>query len=226
MKITSTSKKGLEKFNLAVLGPSKTGKTHLIKTIKGKPLLCNADKGTLTLKGVDIKCVNIDKYSEFVDFMKYITTSDHFVKQGFDWVIFDSVSAIADMLKIHLEEKGVTGFDFWGEYLNLMKSLMITTRNTNRFNSLSIYEVAEKENSSGLLEKKFGIEGSLRDKVPYFYDFVFATKKLEKKDKPKEFLLQSINKDGYAFLGGRDPENKINDYEPANIPHIVKKLGI
>lgn len=223
IKITNTSKVELHKFNLAVIGMSKTGKTHLTSTIKGKVLLCNVDKGTLTLADSKIDCVNILKFEEFVDFMKFVTTSPQFVKMGYDWVVFDSVSQIADLLKRHLDEKGISGFDFWGEYLKIMGGLLTTTRDTDRFNSLSIYEVTEKENKNGLLEKKFGLEGSIRDKVPYYYDFVFATSKTKDKDKKDQYLLQTFNKNGYDFLGGRG-SNKLNDYEPANIAHIIKKL--
>lgn len=223
MKISNTSKVELHKFNLAVIGMSKTGKTHLASTIKGKPLFCNVDKGVLSLADYKIDCVDIVTFSDFLDFMKYVTTSDHFVKQGYDWVVFDSATAIADLLKKHLEEKGFTGFDFWGEYLKIMGGLLTTTRDTNRFNALTLYEVSEKENKSGLLEKKFSLEGSIRDRVPYFYDFVLATKKVIKKDEPAQYVLQTINKDGYEFLGGRGA-NKLNDYEPANIEHVIKKL--
>ena len=104
-----------------------------------------------------------------------------------------------------------------------MGGLLATTRDTNRFSSLTLFEVSEKENSNGLLEKKFGLEGSIRDRVPYFYDFVFATKKIEKKDKPNQYILQTTNgNSGYGFLGGRG-DNKLNPNEPANIDHIIKK---
>lgn len=223
MKITKTSKIELHKFNLAVIGMSKTGKTHLTSTIKGKPLLCNVDKGALTLADYPIDSVEILNYKDFIDFMKYVTSSDHFVKSGFDWVVFDSVSAIADLLKKHLTESGFTGFDFWGEYLKIMGGLMTTTRDTNRFNSLSIYEVAEKENKNGLLEKKFGLEGSIKDKVPYYYDFVFASNVINKKDKDPQYVLRTLKGDGYDFLGGRG-SNKLNQFEPANINHVINKL--
>ena len=58
MKITNTNKIQQHKFNIAVLGPSKTGKTKLTETIKGKPLLCNADKGALTLADSSIACLS------------------------------------------------------------------------------------------------------------------------------------------------------------------------
>ncbi len=225
MKITKTSKVSDHKFNLAVLGMSKTGKTRLVSTIKGKPLICNADKGTLSLSDCAIDSVEVSTFDEFVEFMKFVTTSKQFVEHGYDWVVFDSVSAIADMLKVHIEEKGITGYDFWGEYLKIMGGLFTTLRDTNRFNALSIFEVTEKENSSGLLEKKFGLEGAIRDKAPYYYDYVFATQKICKRDKDDQYVLLTTDKDGYNFLGGRTSARiKLNQYEPSNINHIITKL--
>ena len=222
MKITKTNKVSEHKFNLAVLGMSKTGKTRLVSTIKGKPLICNADKGTLSLKDYPIDAIEINTLDDFIGFMKFVTTSNQFVDKGYDWVVFDSVSAIADIVKKGLEEKGITGFDFWGEYLKIMGGLFTTLRDTNRFNSLTIFEVSEKENSSGLLEKKFGLEGSIRDKAPYYFDYVMATQKISRKDKDDQYLLLTTNKDGYGFLGGRG--GKLNDYEPSNLNHIINKL--
>lgn len=203
---------------------SKTGKTRLVSTIKGKPLICNADKGTLSLSDCAIDSIKIDSFEDFITFMKFVTTSKQFVEKGYDWVVFDSVSAIAELLKIHLEDKKIEGYDFWREYKAIIGGIFTTTRDTNRFNSLSIFEVEEKENSSGLLEKKFGIEGALRSKAPYYYDYVMATQKICKKDKPDQYLLLTTNKDGYGFLGGRTAKVKLNQYEPSNINHVVNKL--
>lgn len=233
IRIQKTNNIKLQKINMAIVGPSKSGKTSLAKTIKGKVLILNMDKGILSLKDKSLDSIRITTWSEkdpnddqatpFVECMKYITTSAHFVKQGYDWVMLDSVSAAAELLEKHMEEKGITGFDFWGEYKKLMGGIMATTRDTNRFNSISIFEVQEKENSSGLLEKKFGIQGAMMSKAPYFYDFVLATKKIEAtKDKKAQYVLQSTNKGGYNFLGGRGVN--LNDYEPSNIEHILTKL--
>lgn len=221
MRIQKTSNVKLQKINMAITGPSKSGKTYLTSTIKGKVLLLNADKGSLTLKHKNIDMVSVTKWSEIVEFMQFITNKATMDKYKYNWVVFDSISQIAEILSEHLEEKGVKGFDFWGEYKKLIGSLIKTTRDTTLFNSLSIYELVEKENDSGLLEKKMGLQGSLSSQVPYFYDFIFASKKVEKKDKT-QYVIQTTNNGGYNFLGGRGIT--LNAYEPANINHIISKL--
>ncbi len=235
MKISKTNKITDHKFNLAIVGMSKTGKTRLAATIKGKPLICNADKGTLSLSDCAIDSVEINTFDEFIEFMKFVTTSKQFVERGYDWVCFDSVSAIAEMLKLYLENdqidaktgkerKALTGFDLWNEYKRVMGGLFTTLRDTNRFNALSIFEVEEKENSNGLLEKKVGIEGVMRSKAPFYYDYVMATQKISRKDKEDQYFLLTTNQDGYGFLGGRTVIVKLKQYEPSNINHIINKL--
>ena len=223
MKIETTDKETLSTINLAVLGGSKSGKTTLTSTIKEKTLLINADKGTLSLKKHKIHVTRVTNWLEMVDVMKFITNEASMKKHGYKWVVFDSMTAIANILKKHLEEQGVTGFDFWNDYKKLIGGIMTTTRDTTLFNSLTIYQQIEKANKYDLLEKKFGLEGSLASEVPFFYDFVFASKKIAaNKDKPERFVIQTTNLKDYDFLGGRG--NKLNDFEPSNIDHIVKKL--
>jgi len=183
--------------------------------------LLNADKGSLSLRKHSLDMVTVNTWEEVVEFMKFIT-SKQFSSKGYDWVVVDSFSAIAQILTEHLESKGIGGFDFWGEYAKLIGGMMKTLRDSQVFNSLSIFELVEKENSSGLLEKKFGIQGSLASKVPYFYDFVFATKRIDKKGEKTKYALQTCHKDGYKDLKARGVE--LADYIPANIDNLMKKL--
>ena len=221
MKIQKTNNTKNVRYNLAVIGASKTGKTSLIGTLPGKVLICNADKGMNSLKSKNLEYVAVNSWTDVVEFMQFITNPTQMKKFGYDWVSFDSVSIIAKYLKDYLKEKGLKGFDFWGEYQELLGSLLQTTRDTELFNSLCIFEEIEKENDNGLLVKRFGIEGSLASKVPYFFDAAFATKKIIKKDKPTQYVLQFTDKTGYNGLGGRA---EFKEYEPANISHIIKKL--
>jgi len=222
IKIQKTSNIKAQKKSIAIVGDAKTGKTSLAKTIKGKTLICNADKGILSLKDKPIDYISVNTWDEVVEFMKFIT-GKKFKEMGFEWIVLDSVSAIAQILENHLEKEGIKGYDFWGEYKKLIGGILATVRDSEDFNSICIFELQEKENSSGLLEKKFGLNGAMMSKAPYFFDFVFATKKNEIKDKPTQYLLQTANKKDYKFLGARGVT--LNDYEPANIEHILAKLN-
>ena len=119
IKIQKTSNIKLQKKSIAVLGEGKTGKTSLAKTIKGKVLIANADKGVLSLKDKSLDYISLNNWSDVVEFMKFIT-GKQFKTHKYDWVVFDSISAIAQILEEHLEAEGVKGFDFWGEYKKLI----------------------------------------------------------------------------------------------------------
>lgn len=221
IKIQNTSNTTTAKHNLAVIGPSKSGKTYLLSTLPGKVLICNTDKGIVSLSKFKIQSSKVESWDEFVEFMQFITNATKMKKHGYDWIAFDSASIIAEYLKEDLKKRGVTGFDFWNEYREKLGGLFQTTRDTEIFNSITSFEETEKENSDGLMEKRFGIEGSLCNKVPYFFDASFATKKITKKDKEDEYVLQFCDKNGYSGLGGRA---SFNNFEPANINHIINKL--
>jgi hypothetical protein len=96
MKIESTNNTKVLKHNLAAIGASKSGKTHLISTIPGKALVCNTDKGIITLKKFKIQFTKVSSWAEFVEFMKFGTDPAKMKKYGFDWLAFDSVSTIAE----------------------------------------------------------------------------------------------------------------------------------
>ena len=166
MKIQSTNNLELKKVHMAVTGYSGSGKTYLASTIKGKPLILNADKGVLSLKDHNLKYVTAKTWQDVVDFMKFITNEAQMKKHGFDWVVIDSLSAIEKILRDHLDDMDVTGFDKWEHYEKNVGGIMKTLRDSETFNSLTIFEVEEKENENGLLEKKFALKGSLRSKVP------------------------------------------------------------
>ena len=194
MKIQST--KDLNKkdtAHIAVYGESKSGKTRLIGTMPGTTLILNADKGLLALKGSDnIDMVTVNNFEDVIEFMQHIKSKD----MKHDNVVIDSMSVISDVLLQSLEKQGVGGFDKWDQYEKYIRGIITTLRDSDRFNSLSIYELVEKENENGLLVKKVGLKGLLACRVGHFYDFFFASRKRQTKE-GLVFKLQTQSKDGY-----------------------------
>jgi len=175
MKIESTKDiKKKEKVHICLYGASGTGKTKMIETLQGRTLILNADKGLLTLGAGsgNIDYTSADNFNDVIQFMKYIKSDEN----NYDNIAIDSVSAIADLLLKHLEKEGIKGFDMWGAYAKYIGGIITTLRDSTKFNSVSIFELVEKENESGLLSKKVGLQGSLASRVGYFYDFFFAAR--------------------------------------------------
>jgi energy-coupling factor transporter ATP-binding protein EcfA2 len=184
MEIQTTKDiKKKEKVHIALYGASGTGKTKMIETLKGKTLILNADKGLLTLKGSEnVDFVNLNTFEDVIEAMKFIKSE----KNNYDNIAIDSMSVIGDLLIKYLKGKGVKGFDLWGEYANYIGSIMMT----------SIFELIEKENESGLLAKKVGLQGSLSSRVGYFFDFFFAARLKQSKEGPI-YKIQTQSKEGY-----------------------------
>jgi len=182
-----------EKIHVCLYGSPKTGKTKLIETLPGRTLVLNSDKGLLTLKGSkDIDFVNIGDFNSMIEAMKFVQSD----KCDYDNVVIDSLSVVADYLLEHLEKKGVKGFDLWAAYEKYIKGIITTLRDSARFNSVSIFELVEKENENGLLTKKVGLQGKLASRVGYFYDLFLATRVKHAKD-GSVYKIQTRTADGY-----------------------------
>jgi len=205
MEIQSTKDiKQNEKVHVCLYGPPKTGKTKLLSTLGGRTLVLNSDKGLLTLKDAEnIDFINISNFEDMISAMKFIQTD----KCDYDNVAVDSMSVVADYLLEYLEKKGVQGFEKWGQYEKYIKGIITTLRDSNRFNSVSIFELVEKENESGLLTKKVGLQGKLASRVGYFYDLFLATRVKHTKD-GSVYKIQTKTADGYecgSRIEGLDP---------------------
>lgn len=218
MKIESTENiKKKERIHICLLGESKSGKTKVIETLEGRTLIGNADKGLLSLKGSkNIDSVTLNNFQDVIDFMKYIKSD----KNDYDNIVIDSISVIGDFLIKFLEAKDVKGFDLWKAYSQYIAGIITTLRDSDKFNSISIFELVEKENASGLLEKGFGLQGSLASRIPYFYDFVFAMRKKATKD-GLIYKIQTHDKDGYK-CGYRG--EGLETFEEQDLGKLIKKI--
>lgn len=194
MKIESTKDiKKKEKVHICLYGASGTGKTKMIETLQGRTLILNADKGLLSLEGskdIDFKTAN--NFNDVFEFMRYIKSDSN----KYDNIAIDSISAIADLVLKHLEKEGIKGFDMWGAYAKYIGGIITTLRDSTTFNSVSIFELVEKENEAGLLTKKVGLQGSLASRVGYFYDFYFAARQKSVKGE-QVYKIQTQTGEGF-----------------------------
>lgn len=194
MEIKSTRNiKKKEKIHICLYGKSKTGKTSLIETLPGKTLVVNADKGLLALDGSDnVDYVDVDNFNHMIEVMQFIKSD----KCKYDNVVIDSMSVVADQILKYLDDKGVKGFERWGDYGKYLQGIISTLRDSNDFNSVTIFELVEKENASGLLEKKVGVQGNLASRIGYFYDFFLASRVKHNKDE-SVYKIQTRTQDGF-----------------------------
>lgn len=196
-----------ERVHIALYGASGSGKTYAIQTLPGKTLTFDSDKGLLTLKGCkDIDYLNIKSYKDLTIAMKIVQgASEKDVGFGestdpiidkYDNIVIDSMSFLGDLLVEHAKIEKITGFDLWNMYEDRLKKVITTLKNSNKVNSVHMFEMVEREDESGILRKRVGLKGSLAARVPYFYDFFFACRCQAGKDK-NVYKIQTRTKDGF-----------------------------
>jgi hypothetical protein len=222
MKIESTKNLVNKAVSICVYGKTGTGKTHLASTIPEKALILNADKGVLTLRKYDIDYVTALAWKDVDSFMKFIGTEE--CSKKYKWIVFDSMTTIADMLLLHLKnDKGMKGFDLWNEYTEKLGQMIRFIRDQEVYSTLSIYESVEEKDANGIVSHGFGLSGEkLANRIPYFYSNVFSTHCKVKEDKPA-YTLQTIPKNGWQ---GKARGIDVQATEEAHIGKLIKKLLI
>ncbi len=217
MKISSTKDIAAEgKLRFMVYGYSGIGKTKLISTIGEKTLVLNTDKGMLTLAGSDIDYVSANTWNEVDEFLKFLRTKE--CKETYAWVVFDSVSAMADLLGAELSKvKKLTGFEYWNEYDAFVKGFLLFLRDQTTYNTVSIYEAIDKEDDNDIPYKAFGVQGGTGKRIPNFYDEVFSLKLNKEGDR----VVQTASTPGWI---AKDRSQTLEKFEPANLAAIMKKI--
>lgn len=224
MKIQSTKDiSNQEKFRFMVYAYSGMGKTQLISTIPGKILVLNLDKGLKTLGGHDIDYVTANKWEDVIEFLNYIKKPE--CLSVYNWIVFDSVTAMTDLLYRHLEnDKKFTGHEFWKHYGGFINKFMLVLRDQTDYHTLSLFEAIDKEDDSGMAIKAFGIQGQVGGRVPGFFDEVYALKM----EKDNSRILQTVSSPGWIAKSRSRNIDKtgpaLNKTEPADLAHIMNKI--
>lgn len=217
MEIKNTQNVHQNKVCLCVYGPSGVGKTSLVGTLPGKVLMLSAEQGELSLKGKDIDYVHASSWKGIDDFIKYTGTPE--CQQTYDWIVIDSISEVADRC-IEGCEKKYEGFKMWGAFADAMSKLIKYFRDNPHYNSLHIYQEEIKDDDMGRRNHDFCIKGSLRSKIPYFYDIVLAMRSKTKEGKTERFL-QTVSSGGFT---AKDRSGSLEQIEQPDLENIYKKI--
>lgn len=217
MKISNTKNiNHEEKFRFMVYGYSGIGKTKLIGTLPGKVLVLNTDKGLLTLAGMDVDYASANSWKEVIDFLNYMKTDE--AKKKYKFIVFDSVSAMMDLLYMELSEnKKLGGFDLWREYGGFVTKFFRVLRDQQDYHTLSLFEAIDKEDDAGLAVKAFGVQGSVGGRIPNFFDEVFALRM----DKSGVRMLQTASSPGWI---AKDRSQSLEKNELADLKIIMEKI--
>lgn len=223
MKIKNTKKIDQNKICFCVYGESGAGKTTLVGTLPGKVLMLSAEQGELPLKGKDVDYAPASSWQEITEFVEYTKTDE--CKKTYDWIVLDSVSEIGERCVEACEQKykGESNkFALWDAYKKAMTRLIKYFRDSQDYHSLHIYQEDIREDDLGRRCKAFGLQGSLRSKVPYFYDIVLYMN-VEKDSKTGKVSRKLITVDTKGAVA-KDRSGALNSSEDPDVSAILKKV--
>jgi energy-coupling factor transporter ATP-binding protein EcfA2 len=225
-----------DRTTMLVYGESGSGKTSLIKTLKGNPLIVNAENGLLSLSDIkeeiDVYDITVDtkghplkqclRFEKLNHLLKELTKDEY--KSRYDWLVFDSLTEVAQNLIYFLEKKYPDKRDalkLWGDYNRFLMELIKGLRDFKPYNILllSLDAVEKDENNRRFVG--INVNGKISGRIPALLDEVFYLKKFEDDDgKEQRTLLTS----SYENILAKDRSGKLNKFEEANIEKIVAKI--
>ena len=221
MKIQSTMNVSeTEKLKVMVYGLSGSGKTKLVSTLKERILLLNADKGMRTIQGSEIDYVTANSWEDIVEFLNYMKTKE--CSEKYNWIVFDTVTAMFDLLSAHLEKRQASdskfdGFAFWKEYGGRLLTFLRVIRDQNTYNTLALFQHSTKEDKDGMSQQVFGLQGSCATRPPDFFDEVFVLRQ----DKNNARMLQTATSAGYL---AKDRSQVLEKSEVADLSVVMAKI--
>lgn len=213
MKVLSTKDIQVSNLKMVVFGAAGAGKTVLCSTAPN-PLIISSEGGLLSLRGLDVPYVEIKTANDLNSAYEMARKSDY------QSICIDSLSEVAESLLVELK-KGVN--DPRQAYGQLAEAMMVMMR---KFRDLPdkhvIYtakqEIKTDESTGSMIIRPIMPGQLLPTQLPYLMDLVCHLS-VDKKGERK--LQTKADRTKVA----KDRSGKLADFEPANIQHIINKIG-
>jgi len=226
-----------EKLSIVVFGEPNAGKTSLARTIKEKAIIVDAEGGLQSINDLETDTFRLyentegsevprhERFDRLVKFMNYLKTDDG-KKNQFKWVIIDSLTEVSQNLleQVKYEEdqkkkagEKINSFEKWTNYKDRMESFVKDIRDMKGYNILALALVDESKNEDGSKDKRVDIEGKISQRIPAIFDEVMY---LHRDNEGKRVLVT----DNYKNIVCKDRSGKLDQFEPADIDLISKKI--
>ena len=211
---------------ILVYGGSGVGKTTLIASLPGKILILSAESGLLPLASADIDCdvVEVKTMDDLRAAYAELRAGTH----GYDWVVLDSVSEIAEVVLSAEKAKTKDPRQAYGALQDEMVKIMRSFRDLTCGVYFSAKLNATKDESTGRVSYGIGMPGAkLGESIPYLFDEVFRMVVIDEDDGhggkvASRYLMTST--DGKSVA--KDRSGRLDVWEPADLGVIVGKIKI
>ena len=216
-------------LKILIYGDTGNGKTRTSITCPGKVLILNAEAGVLSIKdwkndpttnAEDVKVLNVQSIQDVEDARKKLEAGE----LEFDTVVLDSVSEIAEIM---LAEEKRRNKDARAAYGNVNESM---TKLLRAYRDLKMHVLflckLKKSNNDGVWMFEPALVGQqLGQQIPYFFDEVFAIRKVEETNEDGQTESNSWlqTNPGQNYVA-KDRSNALDDFEVPNITNIIDKI--
>lgn len=206
-------------IKICVYGGAGVGKTSLIRTIPGKTLILSAESGLLSIADVDADVVEVTSLEDVRDAYKFLAQGEH----DYTWVALDSFSEICEVLLIEEKAKTKDPRQAYGAVIETGTALARAFRDLPLGVYFSAKAERQKDEATGRVSSVLSMPGAkLGNAIPYLFDEVFHLFVAQNKETGEaERWLQTV---GDQRADAKDRSGKLDQYEPADLSHIVAKI--
>ena len=174
---------------ILVYGVSGIGKTCLCATAP-RPLICSAEAGLLSLKGVSIPVAKISTVEDLTEIHAWAAKSAE--AKAFDTICLDSVTEIAEVVLANAKKLVRDPRQAYGE---LIEKMTLVIRAFRDLQDKHVYFSAKEEpfrDADGVTRYGPSMPGkALGPQLPYFFDEVFAYRTTRTKEGANYRFLQT-----------------------------------
>lgn len=214
LKIKSTLQE-VHYVNIMVYGEAGVGKTSLARTAP-KPIIISAERGLLSLAGVDIPVIDVNNIADVKEAYGYVRGSEY------ETVIIDSISELGETLLA--EAKGVLK-DGRAAYMQMGEVMADIVRKFRDIPDKHILFIAKQQRTVDEATGKIlygpmmpGVKFAVN--LPYFFDVV-GCMRIGKKEKEEYRYIQTQPSLQYE---AKDRSGKLAKEEEPNLTKLFQKI--
>mgnify|MGYP003631927114 CR=1 FL=1 len=225
MRIVKTNNRDAMTVNLGVYGFAGSGKTTLIKTLPcdpGEIVIVSCEAGLLPLRDESLTAIECASKSDVHDAYRWICDSDE--SRGIQWVAFDSMSEIAEVILAEEKAKTKDGRKAYGETNEVMAKLIRTFRDLPGRNCFYTFKAETTSDDSTLLRGPSMPGNKLGQSIPYFFDFLLAMRSHRDIDAETPTVKRWLQCQPDGVWDAKDRSGNLGLYEPPNLTAILTTI--
>lgn len=209
MKIISTKDVHTDGVKMLVYGASGVGKTVLCSTAPN-PIIISAEKGLLSLSGMDIPAVEVTSLKQVLDVYKETKSGQ------WDTICLDSISEIAETVLAEYKEMVNDGRQAYGMLNDTINGLIRKFRDLPGKNVVFTAKELKDESGPVMISRPSMPGKTLTNGIAYFFDEVFYMKSTK-----NGRMLHTLDSSTY---NAKDRSGRLEKLEEANLTNVMRKI--